>query len=51
MLAIALNQDELLKINLLLRDIKLIQKLNGVFDHEAIEILSFTLKVSNKLYD
>jgi hypothetical protein len=41
MLAIALNEDELLQLKLLLRDIELIQKLNKVFDYNAIEILSF----------
>jgi hypothetical protein len=41
MLAIALNEDELLQLKLLLRDIQLIQKLNNVFDYNAIEILSF----------
>ena len=41
MLAISLNKEELSQIKLLLRDIELIQKLNKVFDNNAIEILSF----------
>ena len=41
MLAIALNENELMQLKLLLRDIELIQKLNKVFDYNAIEILSF----------
>lgn len=41
MLAIALNENELMQLKLLLRDIELIQKLNRVFDSNAIEILSY----------
>jgi hypothetical protein len=43
MLAITLTNDELEKVKLLLHDIKLLQKLNQIFDSEAIELLSFDI--------
>lgn len=43
MLAISLTDKQLEKINLLLRDIKTVQKLNDVFDYEAIQIFEFNI--------
>jgi len=41
MLCINLKKEEIDKLKLLLYDIELLQKLNNIFDNEAIEILSF----------
>ncbi len=41
MLCINLKKEEIDKLKLLLHNIELLQKLNNLFDNEAIEILSF----------